>query len=231
MHVPAADRSHRFLILLLRITHAIFNRQVVRRTIILTAQFERITKNERKMKIEIFIFEIFQRREQKRRKRRKKLTMQMRHLNGWPRISASSSRILPLSASITGVSPSLLGDVETPSSCSLWPRGVVVPGSGFTSTKPWPICSGVWGVLGAFGDITASRRASLSFCSLGVPSMRGATTSASEYCAGPNSAASSPSTTRSTSSSSWWFDPLLPPADERLLDDVAKPAATRFVVN
>lgn len=58
MHVPAADRSHRFLILLLRITHAIFNRQVVRRTIILTAQFERITKNERKMKI-VFHFRNF----------------------------------------------------------------------------------------------------------------------------------------------------------------------------
>ena len=157
----------------------------------------------------------------------------MRHLNGWPRISASNSRILPRRASITGVSPSLLGDVEALSSCSFWPRGVAVPGSGFTSTKPWPICSGVcgvWGVLDAFGDITASRRASLSFCSLGVPSIRGAITSASEYCAGPNSAASSPSTTRSTSSSSCWLDPPLPAA-ERLLDEVAKPAATNATSN
>lgn len=154
--------------------------------------------------------------------------MQMRHLNGWPRISASSSRILPLRASMTGASPSLLGEDKMPSSCSMCSIGVVVPGSGFTSIRFWPICSGVWvacGVFGALGEITASRSASLSFCSLGVPSMCGAITSASEYWAGPNSVASSPSTTRSTSSSSCWFGPPCP-ADDRLLDDVASPAAT-----
>jgi len=154
--------------------------------------------------------------------------MQMRHLKGCPRISASSSRMRPRRASTTGVSPSLLGDTDAPSSGSFCcPTGVAAPGSGFTSTKPCVVNpeSGVncCGVCGAFGEITASRRASRSFCSRGVPSIRSATTSASEYCAGPNSAASSPSTTRSTSSSSW----LPPPPPARLLEEVASPAAAK----
>jgi len=154
----------------------------------------------------------------------------MRHLKGCPRISASSSRMRPRRASTTGVSPSLLGDPEAPSSGSFcWVTGVAAPGSGFTSTRPCAVNpeSGVncCGVCGAFGEITASRSASRSFCSRGVPSTRGATTSASEYWAGPNSAASSPSTTRSTSSSSWLPPPLAP---LRLLEEVARPAAAKW---
>lgn len=143
----------------------------------------------------------------------------MRHLKGCPRVSASSSLIRPRRASITGASFSFFVFVKSPlSSVSFCDaEGVVDPGSDFTST--WVLLR-FWsgGVYeGAFGDITASRRASRSFCSR-VPSNRGATTSASEYCAGPNWAASSPSTTRSTSSSSAWF---------RLLDEVAKPTANK----
>lgn len=153
--------------------------------------------------------------------------MQMRHLKNCPRISASSSRMRPRKASTTGVSASLLGDTEAPSSVSFcWPTGVAAPGSGFTSTR---LCAVNWsgvsccGMCGAFGEMTASRSASLSFCSFGVPSIGGATTSASVYCTGPN--ASSPSTTKSKSSSSWLPPPPPAPAPERLLDEVARPAA------
>jgi hypothetical protein len=159
--------------------------------------------------------------------------MQMRHLKACPRVSASSSRMRPRSASTRGVSGSLLASsieggeaeeavVSSLSSCCWCREPGLVEGSVFTSS--WD-CWDCWDPL---GEMTASRRASRSFCSRAVPSSRGVTTSASVYWLGPNCALSSPSTTRSTSSSSWAAsEPLAPLGPPRLLEDVARPAALR----
>lgn len=164
----------------------------------------------------------------------------MRHLKGCPRISASSSLMRPRRASTTGAPPSgsLLAsrsvageDVDAPASSfscpgSCEPPGLV-DGSALTSTC-WTEDEDA-GLLVPLGEMTASRRASRSFCSRAEPSCRGVTTSASVYWVGPNWAVSSPSTTRSTSSSSGASEllaPFGPPLLElRLLDDVASPAA------
>ena len=162
--------------------------------------------------------------------------MQIRHLKGCTRISASSSRILPLSASTTGASESLLaslapllwGEVDDEALCSSRSassdEGIcdvelgLGRGSVFTST----CCN----CVEPLGDMTASRNASRSFCSRAEPSSRGVITSASLYCEGPNW--SSPSTTRSTSSSSWAASACLLP--RLLLDEEARPVAVALTI-